>query len=138
MSQLKTKDEIIAFLKEHGYSVTTQDDILILSDEDGLNIFAAADETQMEFMVNLCSVNDLDATKLTEIYEKILDQNTEILPSCFGIDSDDPSDKHIVLVDSLATENLDENELLLCLDALAVNAVTAHDLLRLYLKGNRG
>jgi hypothetical protein len=134
MSELRTQAGIVAFLTENGYSVTEGDDILIIQDEDGLNIFAVVDETQIEFLIDLCSVDELDTTKLEEIYEKILDQNTEILPTCFGIDSSDPDDKQLVLVDSLATENLDANELLLALDSLAVNVVTAHDLLLPYLK----
>ena len=134
MSKLSTTVDITVFLDEQGYSVTTEDDILIIQDEDELNMFAVVDDTQIEFMVDLCSVNDLDTSKLQEIYAKILDQNTEILPTCFGLDSSDPGDQHIVLVDSLATENMDENELLLALDSLAVNVVTAHELLRPYLK----
>ena len=134
MSEFRTQAGIIEFLTENGYSVTEGDDILIIQDEDGLNIFAVVDETQIEFLVNLCSINELDTTKLAEIYEKILDQNTEILPTGFGIDSSDPNDKQLILVDSLATENLDENELLLSLDSLAINVVTAHDLLLPYLK----
>lgn len=134
MSKLNTPVDITVFLDEQGYSVSTEDDILILQDEDGLNMFAVVDDTQVEFMVDLCSLNDLDTSKLEEIYSNILDQNTEILPTCFGIDSSDPDDHHIVLVDSLATENLDANELLLALDSLAVNVVTAHELLLPYLK----
>ena len=134
MAKLNTTVDITVFLDEQGYSVTTEDDILIIQDEDELNMFAVVDDTQIEFMVDLCSVNDLDTSKLQEIYAKILDQNTEILPTCFGLDSSDPGDQHIVLVDSLATENMDENELLLALDSLAVNVVTAHELLRPYLK----
>ena len=133
MTQLGTKAEIISFIREQGYTAQDKDPLLILQDEDGLNIFAVIDDTQIEFMVDLCGVNDLDATNLEEIYERILDQNTEILPCCFGIDSDDPNDKRIVLVDSLATENLDDNELLLALDSLAVNVITAHDLLSPYI-----
>lgn len=133
MSQLKTQGAIIAFLKENGYHVAKEKSILIIQDEDELNIFAVVDETQIEFMVDLCSINDFDTMKLEKIYESILDQNTEILPSCFGIDSDDPADKRVVLVDSLATDNLDANELLLALDSLSVNVVTAHDLLLPYL-----
>ena len=133
MSKLNTPVDITVFLDEQGYSVTTEDDILIIQDEDGLNIFAVVDDTQIEFMVDLCSVNDLDTSKLEEIYANILDQNTEILPSCFGVDSSDLDDNHVVLVDSLATENLDANELLLALDSLAVNVVTAHELLLPYL-----
>ena len=134
MSKLNTSVDITVFLDEQGYSVSTEDDILIIQDEDGLNIFAVVDDTQVEFMIDLCSVNDLDTSKMEEIYGQILDQNTEILPTCFGIDSSEPDDHHIVLVDSLATENMDSNELLLALDSLAVNVVTAHELLLPYLK----
>ncbi len=134
MSKLNTPVDITVFLDDQGYSVSTEDDILIIQDEDGLNMFAVVDDTQVEFMIDLCSVTDLDTSNLEEIYGKILDQNTEILPSCFGIDSSDPDDHHIVLVDSLATENMDANELLLALDSLAVNVVTAHELLLPYLK----
>ena len=134
MSKLNTSVDITVFLDEQGYSISTEGDILIIQDEDGLNMFAVVDDTQIEFMIDLCSVTDLDTSKLEEIYGKILDQNTEILPSCFGIDSSDPDDHHIVLVDSLATENMDANELLLALDSLAVNVVTAHELLLSYLK----
>lgn len=134
MSKLNTSVDITVFLDEQGYNVTTEDDILIIQDEDELNMFAVVDDTQIEFMIDLCSVNDLDTSKLEEIYGKILDQNTEILPTCFGVDSSEPDDHHIVLVDSLATENMDANELLLALDSLAVNVVTAHELLLPYLK----
>ena len=134
MAKLNTSVDITVFLDEQGYSITTKDNILIIQDEDELNMFAVVDDTQIEFMVDLCSVADLDISKLEEIYEKILDQNTEILPTCFGVDSSDPDDHHIVLVDSLATENMDGNELLLALDSLAVNVVTAHELLLPYLK----
>ena len=134
MSKLNTSVDITVFLDEQGYSITTEDNILIIQDEDELNMFAVVDDTQVEFMVDLCSVTDLDTSKLEEIYGKILDQNTEILPTCFGVDSSDPDDHHIVLVDSLATENMDANELLLALDSLAVNVVTAHELLLPYLK----
>ena len=133
MTQLSTQAEIVSFIREQGYTAQDKDPLLVLQDEDGLNIFAVIDDTQIEFMVDLCGVNDLDATNLEEIYERILDQNTEILPCCFGIDSDDPNDKRIVLVDSLATENLDDSELLLALDSLAVNVITAHDLLSPYI-----
>ena len=134
MSKLNTSVDITVFLDEQGYSISTEGDILIIQDEDGLNMFAVVDDTQIEFMIDLCSVTDLDTSNLEEIYGKILDQNTEILPSCFGIDSSDPDDHHIVLVDSLATENMDASELLLALDSLAVNVVTAHELLLSYLK----
>ena len=134
MGQLRTKSDIISFVQEQGYTIRERDSLLILQDRDGLNIFSVIDDDQIEFMLDLCGVNDLDTSKLEEIYERILDQNTEILPCGFGIDSDDSDNKRLVLVDSLALENLDDNELLLALDALGVNVITAHDLLSPYLK----
>ena len=134
MSQFKTHADISVFLSENGYNVTEEEGILIIQDEDELNIFAVVDDTQIEFMINLCSINNLDTTRLEKIYESLLDQNTGILPTCFGIDSSNPTDKQLVLVDSLATENLDANELLLSLDSLAVNVITTHELLLPYLK----
>ena len=99
-----------------------------------MNIGSLITNEQIEFVIDLCGINDLDKNKLQEIYEKILDENTEILPSSFGIDSGNPEDKRLVLVDSLAIENLDENELLLTLDALSLNVIDAYDLLEEYLK----
>ena len=134
MATVKRQVEIIDFVQEQGYTIQEKGPLLVLTDEDGLTIFAVIEENQIEFMVDLCGVSALDESKSEEIYEKILDQNTEILPCCFGINSDDPSDKRVVLVDSLATANLHDNELLLALDSLAVNVVTAHDLLSPYIK----
>ena len=134
MIKLNTPASIIEFLQGQGYTATAQGSLLIIQDEDGVNIFAVIDESQIEFMVDLCGLNQLNLQKIEEIYEKILDENTEMLPSCFGIDSDDPDDKRIVLVDSLATENMDANELLLSLDTLTLNVATAHALLLPYIQ----
>ena len=133
MSKLNTKTGITTFLSNQGYNITDQGAVLLL-ENDELNIGGLITDEQIEFVIDLCSINDLDKSKLQEIYEKILDENTEILPSNFGIDSSNPQDKRLVLVDSLAIENLDENELLLTLDALALNVIDAYDLLEKYLK----
>ena len=133
MSKLNTKVGITTFLSNQGYNITDRGAVLLL-ENDELNIGGLITDEQIEFVIDLCSINDLDKNKLQEIYEKILDENTEILPSSFGIDSDNPKDKRLVLVDSLAIENLDGNELLLTLDALALNVIDAYDLLEEYLK----
>ena len=133
MSKLNTKTGITTFLSNQGYNITDRGAVLLL-ENDELNIGGLITDEQIEFVIDLCSINDLDKNKLQEIYEKILDENTEILPSSFGIDSGNPQDKRLVLVDSLAIENLDENELLLTLDALALNVIDAYDLLEKYLK----
>jgi len=133
MSKLNTKTGITTFLSNQGYNITDQGAVLLL-ENDELNIGGLITGEQIEFVIDLCGINDLDQNKLQEIYEQILDENTEILPSSFGIDSGDPKDKRLVLVDSLAIENLDGNELLLALDALALNVIDAYDLLEKYLK----
>ena len=133
MSKLNTKTGITTFLSNQGYNITDRGTVLLL-ENDELNIGSLITNEQIEFVIDLCGINDLDKNKLQEIYEKILDENTEILPSSFGIDSGNPQDKRLVLVDSLAIENLDENELLLTLDALALNVINAYDLLEKYLK----
>ena len=133
MSKLNTKTGITTFLSNQGYNITDQGAVLLL-ENDELNIGGLITDEQIEFVIDLCSINDLDKSKLQEIYEKILDENTEILPSSFGIDSGNPQDKRLVLVDSLAIENLDKNELLLTLDALTLNVIAAYDLLEKYLK----
>ena len=133
MSKLNTKTGITTFLSNQGYNITDRGAVLLL-ENDELNIGGLITDEQIEFVIDLCGINDLDKNKLQEIYEKILDENTEILPSSFGIDSGNPQDKRLVLVGSLAIENLDENELLLTLDALALNVINAYDLLEKYLK----
>ena len=133
MSKLNTKTGITTFLSNQGYNITDRGAVLLL-ENDELNIGSLITNEQIEFVIDLCGINDLDKNKLQEIYEEILDENTEILPSSFGIDSGNPKDKRLVLVDSLAIENLDENELLLTLDALALNVIDAYDLLEKYLK----
>ena len=133
MSKLNTKTGITTFLSSQGYNITDRGAVLLL-ENDELNIGSLITNEQIEFVIDLCGINDLDKNKLQEIYEKILDENTEILPSSFGIDSGNPQDQRLVLVDSLAMENLDENELLLTLDALALNVIDAYDLLEKYLK----
>ena len=133
MSKLNTRTGITTFLSNQGYNITDRGTVLLL-ENDELNIGGLITGEQIEFVIDLCGINDLDQNKLQEIYEQILDENTEILPSSFGIDSGDPKDKRLVLVDSLAIENLDGNELLLTLDALALNVIDAYDLLEKYLK----
>jgi len=133
MSKLNTKTGITTFLSNQGYNITDRGAVLLL-ENDELNIGSLITNEQIEFVIDLCGINDLDKNKLQKIYEEILDENTEILPSSFGIDSGNPQDKRLVLVDSLAIENLDENELLLTLDALALNVIDAYDLLEKYLK----
>jgi uncharacterized protein YjfI (DUF2170 family) len=108
--------------------------VLVITDEDGFTIFAVVTDMQIEFMVDICGESDLKSDSLLDAYRMILDQNTEILPTCYGIDTTEPRNARIVLVDSLALENLDANELQLSLSSLAQNTINAVEILSPYHK----
>jgi len=136
MTKLSTKTTITEFLEQEGYEVDEQQDgeVLIVTDEDGFTIFAVVTDLQIELMVDICAESDLQPDKILEAYRMLLDQNTEILPTCYGIDTTEGENARIVLVDSLALENLDANELQLSLSSLAQNTINAVEILSPYHK----
>ena len=136
MAKLNTKTTITEFLESEGYEVEEQQDgeVLVVTDEDGFTIFAVVTDMQVEFMVDICGESDLKSGDVLKAYRMLLDQNTEILPTCYGIDSTESEDARIVLVDSLALENLDANELQLSLSSLAQNTINAVEILSPYHK----
>lgn len=69
------------------------------------------------FSLDLGSVNDIGSQ---DLYFKLLDLNTEILPVSVGIDTSEPSDPRLVLVESRECTNIDQNELLSVFDALEI------------------
>jgi hypothetical protein len=136
MAKLNTKTNITEFLEQEEYEVEERQngEVLVVSDEDGFTIFAVVTDMQIEFMVDICGESDLQEDKILEAYRMLLDQNTEILPTCYGIDTTDPNNSRVVLVDSLALENLDANELQLSLSSLAQNTINAVEILSPYHK----
>jgi hypothetical protein len=140
MTRLSTKTTITDFLEQEGYEVEEQQDgeVLVVTDEDGFTIFVVVNDMQIEFMVDICAESDLKSDKVLDAYRMILDLNTEILPTCYGIDTTEPENARIVLVDSLALENLDANELQLSLSSLAQNTINAVETLSPYHKAFSG
>ncbi len=135
MPKLNTKESIVKFMKQEGFEVEDQkDEVLVLTDEDGFTIFSVVTDMQIEFMVDICGEKDIKSDKILEAYRTLLDMNTEILPTCYGIDSSESGNVRIVLVDSLAIGNLDENELQLSLSSLAQNTISAVEILNQYRK----
>ena len=114
MAKLNTKAAIIEFMEQEGYKIEEKQDgeVLVMTDEDGFTIFAVMTDVQIEFMVDICGENDLQPDKLLEAYRMLLKNNTEMLPTCYGIATTDPGNPRVVLVDSLALEDLDASELL--------------------------
>jgi len=136
MSKLNTKASIKEFLKQEGYEVKEQQnsEVMLITDEDDFTIFSIINDLQIEFIVDICGENDIYPDKLLEAYRMLLDQNTEILPTCYGIDNSNSKNPRIVLVDGLALENLDVNELQLSLSSLAQNTLNAVEILKPYCK----
>jgi hypothetical protein len=135
MTKINTKESILEFMKQEGFEVEEKEEnVLILTDEDGYTIFSAITDKQIEFTVDICGEKDIKPDKLLEAYRMLLDLNTEIQPTCYGINSSEAKNSRIILVDSLALENLDENELQLSISSLAQNTMNAVEVLNPYLK----
>jgi hypothetical protein len=136
VSKLNTKEAIVEFLKQEGFEVSEKEDehVLVISDEDDFTIFSVINDSQIELMVDICGESDLIADKLLTAYGMLLDMNTKIQPTCYGIDNTEKGDPRIVLVDSLPLENLDVNELQLSLSSIARNTISAVEILTPYLK----
>ena len=109
-------------------------EVLVVTDEDGFTIFAVVTDMQIEFIVDICGEADLKPDNVLEAYRMLLDQNTEILPTCYGIDTTEAENARIVLVDSLALADLDASELQLSLSSLAQNTINAVEILSAYHK----
>lgn len=123
--QIKTTrfQGLIEFLEEKGFQVEKATDDVIAANRIGefpifINIHGGA----------LWFECDLGSTKgIEDMFGSFLDLNTEILPVSLGINSVNPDDPRLVLLESREAENLDENEFLSVMDAmeLAVDKVEA-------------
>ena len=116
------------FLLLNNFSVETINDHILSVSRDGeLPVFLHFDELQIYFQLDLGNVESL-ASK--DFYFKLLDLNTEILPVSLGINSANPDDPRLVLVESREISNLDENEVLSVFDSLELATDKVEELLQ--------
>ncbi|MGD9201738.1 MAG: CesT family type III secretion system chaperone, partial [Chitinispirillia bacterium] len=80
-------------------------------------VFITKSGNSIYFSLDLGGISEIGSK---ELYFKLLDLNTEILPVSIGIDTTDESDHRLVLVESRECSNLDRNELLSVFDALEI------------------
>ena len=66
---------------------------------------------RLYFQIDLGSLEDI-SIRNKELYYKLLDLNTEIQPISVGIDSTNPENERLVLVENREFENLNDHELL--------------------------
>lgn len=114
--KLQREEELPDFLETHGFQVEDLGSNVFRVDRaDELPVFLKLDEKQIYFEVDLGAAEQVATL---EFYTKLLDLNTEILPVSFGLDSSNPDDIRLVLVESRETGDLCDQELLAVFDAL--------------------
>ncbi len=122
---------LFEFLESKGYNIDLLDEnVSCLSKDDELPIFIMLDGNNLFFEVDLGNISEI-ATQ--ELYFKLLDLNSEILPVSLAFNSTNKEDVRLTLVESREVENLDDNELLSTLTALEVASDKVEILLSEYL-----
>ena len=119
------EDELARFLESNGFTVEElTNDVFRVQRDDELPVFLKVDDKQIYFEVDL---GNIDSIITQDLLLSLLALNTEILPVSAGLDTSNPEDRRLVLVESRETGDLNDQELLAVFDALelAVDSVTA-------------
>lgn len=122
--KLQREEELPRFLQLNGFQVEDLgSNVFSATRGEELPVFLKLDDRQIYFEVDLGKADEVASL---EFYAKLLDLNTEVLPVSFGIDTSNPDDHRLVLVESRETGDLCDQELLAVFDALelAVDRVT--------------
>ncbi len=123
----QTHEELSRLLVMHDIQVEElENDILVATREDELPVFIKKGEKEIYFEVDL---GNISAIASQELYFKLLDMNTEILPVSFGINNTNPEDPRLVLVESRETGDLCTEEVLSVFDALELATDRAEEIL---------
>lgn len=122
--KLQREEELARFLEAHSFTVEElSNDVFRVQREDELPAFLKVDDKQIYFEVDL---GNIEAILSQDLLLSLLALNTEILPVSVGIDTSNPDDHRLVLVESREIGDLSDQELLAVFDALelAVDRVT--------------
>ncbi len=123
---------LMEFLQSNDFFVEqVTDNILRVNRSGELPVFLNVAEKSIYFEADLGNISEIASE---ELYFKLLDLNTEILPVSLGINSTNTDDPRLVLVESRETANLDENEMLSVFDALELAVDKVEELLSGYMK----
>lgn len=126
--KIEKKEEFSRFLSLNGFDVEDLgNDIFRVSRENELPVFVKVDDKNIYFEVDLGNISEI-ANK--ELYFKLLDLNTEILPVSFGINNTNTEDPRLVLIESRETGDLNDDEVLSVFDALELAVDKAEALLK--------
>ena len=123
---------LMEFLQANDFFIEQVTDSILRVNRSGeLSVFLNVGEKSIYFEVDLGNISEIASE---EVYFKLLDLNTEILPVSLGINSTNTDDPRLVLVESRETANLDENEVLSVFDALELAVDKVEELLSGYMK----
>jgi uncharacterized protein YjfI (DUF2170 family) len=123
---------LMEFLQSNEFFVDQVTDSILRVNRSGeLPVFLNVAEQSIYFEVDLGNISEIVNE---ELYFKLLDLNTEILPVSLGINSTNSDDPRLVLVESRETANLDESEMLSVFDALELAVDKVEELLSGYMK----
>ncbi|MCK4978935.1 MAG: hypothetical protein KAS62_00995 [Candidatus Delongbacteria bacterium] len=110
--------DLIDFLENRDYIVDEVSDSILSANKSGeMTVYISLIDEVMYFYVDLGNISEI-ANK--ELYFKILDLNTEILPVSIGIDTTKEKDHRLVIVESRELDNLDDNELLYIFNSMEI------------------
>ncbi|MCB0283717.1 MAG: hypothetical protein KDF60_14115 [Calditrichaeota bacterium] len=127
----RRESELISFLRLNDFGVEEiSENILRVTHLEELPVFISINGNNMYFELDLGNISSF-ADK--DLYFKLLDLNTEILPVSFAINNSNPDDPRLVLVESRETGDLSDQELLAVFDALQLAVDKAEVLLAGYL-----
>ena len=120
------------FLNENDFFVEkASENIFKINRSHEQPVYLNRQDNTLYFSVDLGSIKGLGSENL---YFKLLDLNTEILPVGIGIDTTDEAGPRLVLVESRECVNMDRNELLSVFDALEIAVDKIEGLLSEFVK----
>ena len=110
--------DLIDFLENRDYIVDKVSENILSANKSGeMTVYISLIDNVMYFYVDLGNISEI-ASK--DLYFKILDLNTEILPVSIGIDTTNDKNHRLVIVESRELNNLDDNELLYIFNAMEI------------------
>ena len=136
ISDIKVKEtrhlSLSDFLDSRGYgSEFVSDEVLKVSNDGDIDVFVHSDGKTLFFELEVGEVNDIESK---ELYAKLLQLNTEILPVSVGLDNSVGGTERLILVESREAANLDDNELLSVFEAMEIAAVKVEVALDAFIK----
>ncbi len=113
------------------YEEQASDTVIQVNKSGDLPVYISIGEEALFFEVDLGNITEIGSL---DLYYRLLDLNTEILPVSVGVNSSHTDDPRLVLLESRERANLDANELLSVMNALEIASVKVEILLSEFMK----